>query len=86
MPRRAPALDVPDLAGGNCAEADPEEWFPEKGGSSADAIRICHRCPILDECLAYALASDERFGIWGGTTPTERKRLIKQRRALTPVS
>ena len=39
------------------------------------AISICRNCPIKDLCLAYAVEAKERFGIWGGTTPAQRKRL-----------
>jgi WhiB family redox-sensing transcriptional regulator len=63
-----------------CAETDPEAFFPEKGGSTRDAKRVCAGCPVRAECLEFALASDERFGIWGGLSERERRRL-RQRRA-----
>ncbi len=58
-----------------CAQTDPEAFFPEKGGSTREAKRVCTRCEVRDECLEYALAHDERFGIWGGTSERERRRL-----------
>lgn len=58
-----------------CAETDPEAFFPEKGGSTREAKRVCRRCPVRAECLAYALERDERFGIWGGLSERERRRL-----------
>lgn len=58
-----------------CAETDPEAFFPEKGGSTREAKRICMGCEVRDECLEYALAHDERFGIWGGLSERERRRL-----------
>lgn len=58
-----------------CAETDPEAFFPEKGGSTREAKRICLGCEVKDECLEYALAHDERFGIWGGLSERERRRL-----------
>lgn len=61
-----------------CAETDPEAFFPEKGGSTREAKRICRACSVRDECLEYALANDERFGIWGGLSERERRRLKKQ--------
>lgn len=61
-----------------CAQTDPEIFFPEKGGSTKDAKAVCGRCPVVAECLDYALANDERFGIWGGTVEHERRQM-KQR-------
>ncbi len=58
-----------------CAQTDPEAFFPEKGGSTREAKRICLGCEVKDECLDYALANDERFGIWGGLSERERRRL-----------
>ena len=49
-----------------CAQTDPEAFFPEKGGSTREAKKICTGCEVRAECLGYALAHDERFGIWGG--------------------
>ncbi len=48
-----------------CSQTDPEAFFPEKGGSTRDAKRICTSCDVKSECLEYALQNDERFGIWG---------------------
>jgi WhiB family redox-sensing transcriptional regulator len=58
-----------------CAQTDPEAFFPEKGGSTRDAKKICTGCEVRSECLSYALANDERFGIWGGLSERERRRL-----------
>src|SRR5450759_4031892 len=49
-----------------CAQTDPEAFFPEKGGSTREAKKVCVGCDVRGECLEYALAHDERFGIWGG--------------------
>ena len=61
-----------------CAETDPEAFFPEKGGSTRDAKRVCAGCPVRAECLEFALAGDERFGIWGGLSERERRKLKKR--------
>ena len=53
----------------------PEAFFPEKGGSTREAKKICTGCEVRSECLSYALAHDERFGIWGGLSERERRRL-----------
>jgi WhiB family redox-sensing transcriptional regulator len=58
-----------------CAQTDPEAFFPEKGGSTREAKRICAACDVRQECLEYALERDERFGIWGGLSERERRRL-----------
>lgn len=63
-----------------CSQTDPEAFYPEKGGSTADAKRICSRCEVKSECLEYALTHDERFGIWGGLSERERRKL--KRRAI----
>ena len=61
-----------------CAYVDPDVFFPEKGGSSREAKRICAQCAVRDECLDYALANDERFGIWGGLSERERRRFKRK--------
>ncbi len=61
-----------------CAQTDPEAFFPEKGGSTREAKRICLGCEVRSECLEYALAHDERFGIWGGLSERERRKLKKR--------
>lgn len=61
-----------------CAQTDPEAFFPEKGGSTREAKKICVGCEVRGECLEYALEHDERFGIWGGMSERERRR-VKRR-------
>ncbi|MDQ4149349.1 MAG: WhiB family transcriptional regulator [Actinomycetota bacterium] len=64
-----------------CVEVDPEIFFPERGGSSRAARAVCNECSVRIECLKYALANREQFGIWGGTSERERRRL----RRLSPA-
>ena len=61
-----------------CAQTDPEAFFPEKGGSTREAKKICVGCEVKGECLEYALEHDERFGIWGGLSERERRRLKRR--------
>ena len=61
-----------------CAQTDPEAFFHEKGGSTRDAKKICGSCEVRSECLEYALENDERFGIWGGLSERERRKLRKR--------
>ena len=58
-----------------CAETDPEAFFPEKGGSTREAKQVCRACEVRAECLTFALERDERFGIYGGLSERERRRL-----------
>lgn len=67
-----------------CAQTDPEVFFPEKGGGTREAKRICRRCPVRTECLRDALDRDERFGVWGGLTERERRKL--KRRGLVDLA
>jgi WhiB family transcriptional regulator, redox-sensing transcriptional regulator len=61
-----------------CAQTDPEAFFPEKGGSTREAKKVCVSCEVRAECLEYALEHDERFGIWGGLSERERRKLKKR--------
>jgi WhiB family redox-sensing transcriptional regulator len=58
-----------------CAQTAPEAFFPAKGGSTREAKRVCRSCEVKGECLDYALENDERFGIWGGMSERERRRI-----------
>jgi len=58
-----------------CAQTDPELFFPEKDGRASIAKRVCLGCPVRRECLEYALANDERHGIWGGLSEKARRDL-----------
>ena len=75
-PLPAPADEWQDRA--LCAQTDPEAFFPEKGGSTREAKKICVGCEVRGECLEYALENDERFGIWGGLSERERRRLRRR--------
>lgn len=79
------ALAVDDLEAwrdrARCAEADPDAFFPEKGGSTREAKKVCVACPVRAECLEYALEHDERFGIWGGLSEQERRTITRLRHA-----
>ena len=61
-----------------CAQTDPEAFFPEKGGSTREAKKVCVSCEVRTECLEYALENDERFGIWGGLSERERRKLKRR--------
>lgn len=61
-----------------CPEADPEEWYPEKGGSVLKAKAVCRRCPVREPCLGDALDRADPYGIWGGLSHEERERAARR--------
>lgn len=69
-----------------CAQTDPESFYPEKGGSTREAKDTCFRCEVREACLEEALEFDERFGIWGGLSERERRKLKRQLQARKPHS
>lgn len=71
---RAP-VPYPDLGAASCAQTDLETFFSENKLDSKVAKRVCAGCEVAAACLSYALANDEPFGIWGGKTPSERRKL-----------
>ena len=62
-----------------CARTDLEAFFPEKGTSNHDAKKICSNCEVRAECLEYALQNGEQFGVWGGLSERERRKLVGKR-------
>ncbi len=58
-----------------CAQSDPDLWFPDQGGQVRTPKQVCARCPVRADCLDYALANDERHGVWGGLSERERRPL-----------
>ena len=66
-----------------CAQVGGDVFFPDKGGDSLAAKRICGDCPVRAECLAYALdwPGEQPQGIWGGLGARARERVkARQRR------
>lgn len=70
-----PIGDVAWMGRGLCAQTDPEEFYPEKGSTTRHAKAVCAVCPVQAECLDFALANNERFGIWGGLSERERRKV-----------
>jgi WhiB family redox-sensing transcriptional regulator len=85
-------IDIPifmENAKPSCAEVDPELFFPQEVEVSSTKIvsvyrdasaakEICYSCPLVAECLEYALGGQE-IGIWGGLTERQRDKLRKRR-------
>jgi WhiB family redox-sensing transcriptional regulator len=63
----------------NCMGVDPDLFFPERGASTREAKEVCRGCVAREECLEYALDNGEKFGIWGGMSERERRRLRRAR-------
>ena len=63
----------------NCLGVDPDLFFPERGASTREAKEVCRGCVVRLDCLEYALVNGEKFGIWGGMSERERRRLRRQR-------
>jgi WhiB family redox-sensing transcriptional regulator len=63
----------------NCMGVDPDLFFPERGASTREAKEVCRGCVVRDACLEYALSNGEKFGIWGGMSERERRRIRRQR-------
>ena len=63
----------------NCLGVDPDLFFPERGASTREAKEVCRGCVVRPECLEFALVNSEKFGIWGGMSERERRRLRRAR-------
>jgi WhiB family transcriptional regulator, redox-sensing transcriptional regulator len=63
----------------NCMGVDPELFFPERGASTREAKEVCRGCVVRGDCLEYALANGEKFGIWGGLSERERRKVRRSR-------
>ncbi|HKX75309.1 MAG TPA: WhiB family transcriptional regulator [Acidimicrobiia bacterium] len=76
------ALAIGELAWqdyANCRGADADLFFPERGASTRKAKAICNACEVKDQCLDYAIVNGEKFGIWGGMSERERRRVRRAR-------
>lgn len=76
------AVEKPDLTAvrpawqrhGLCVGREDVSWFVEKGEPTGPAKAICRQCPVIDECLQYALEQGPSLqGVWGATSQRERK-------------
>lgn len=68
-----------------CKSVDPEMFFPEDYDDRAAVLQakaICQSCPLTSACLVYAIKDSSLEGIWGATTPNERKNMRRRKRVL----
>ncbi len=71
-------MDKPEwMRDAACRGMDPELFFPARGYTGHDmapAKAVCSTCPVIRDCLAYALRNGEKVGVWGGLSEQERRR------------
>lgn len=75
-----PVAQHPDRA---CNGVDPQIFFPERetnGGtvSYQTALKVCRRCDYQQECADWAIQTRQAWGVWGGTTPVDRRKIIEE--------
>jgi WhiB family redox-sensing transcriptional regulator len=63
----------------NCRGADADLFFPERGASTRKAKAICGECQVRAQCLDFAIDIGEKFGIWGGMSERERRKVRRDR-------
>lgn len=64
-----------------CRKVPVETFFPPAEQEATGAKDVCLTCSVREECLEFAIQAGERFGIWGGMTPQERRSLVARRRS-----
>ncbi|MCH1513854.1 MAG: WhiB family transcriptional regulator [Acidimicrobiales bacterium] len=74
------------MSKGNCADTNPDAFFPSDGVGVEIAKSICNRCPVASLCLDYALTYKINHGVWGGCSERQRRRIRKERRELLPAA
>ena len=60
-----------------CQDAKDVSFFPQGKAEEKAAAAICAICPVREECLDHALATNERFGMWGGVSERQRRSLAR---------
>ncbi|MQA85036.1 MAG: WhiB family transcriptional regulator [Streptosporangiales bacterium] len=65
-----------------CARVDPGLFYPGQGGTVRPALRVCAACPVRRECLRFAIENGELYGVWGGLSEEQRRRLRRRARQL----
>lgn len=81
MTYRLQPITIPNWSEDAACVGIHDAFFPEQGHPATPALRVCRRCPVRAECLEVALANKEDDGIWGGTTPRQRRAIRKGRAA-----
>lgn len=61
-------------------DPNPDLWFPNPCETGDEAVALCARCPVAQQCREYALEHAIPHGVWGGVTARQRLIEIKKRR------
>jgi WhiB family redox-sensing transcriptional regulator len=80
-------IERPDwMAHGACKDRTDVSFFPGRGEDSDPAKKVCYGCPVRLQCLTYAMQQGEKYGIWGGLSERDRKRIRSQHRRARNVA
>ena len=71
-------IDQPWIDQALCQQVDPEIFFPESGHEDRTAKKVCGHCDVQAECLAFALATEQSHGVWGGLSAAQRRKITYQ--------
>lgn len=75
-----------DWTKANCKGLDPDLMLPVRGADPADlaaAKAVCAGCEVREDCLEHAVATNEKRGVWGGASYSERKAIVRSRRLVS---
>ncbi|XBH22991.1 WhiB family transcriptional regulator [Jonesiaceae bacterium BS-20] len=61
-----------------CAQVGPDVFFPVRGGATTSAKALCAQCPVIEQCLTWAIESGEPHGVWGGMSTADRRAYAKE--------
>jgi len=61
-----------------CRGFDSAIFFPGQDGNADPALEVCDSCSVKDDCLEYAMETRQRYGVWGGTTERQRRRILRR--------
>lgn len=84
MPDPDVLIDDSFFSMGACLGLDPDLFFPARGEDTSEAKAVCRECAVQGECLEWSIAHGEKFGIWGGASERERRKL--RRSGLIPIT
>lgn len=63
-----------------CRTASVELFYSHDERDIRRALALCERCEVRGTCLEFAMEHREHFGVWGGTTERERRRIFRRER------
>lgn len=69
--------DLPWREWAACLGHDHKVFFPERGQTTRAAKAVCQSCPVMIECLEFALETRQKFGVWGGMGETDRASILR---------